>query len=75
MPHICDEKECPYFGRPSPSLGCKCHKTRDHMMRDALRECEEYFDNRSDVVDGSYGVPEPNREMVLLSEIRAALNN
>lgn len=39
----------------------------------ALEACEEYFDNRSDVKDGDYGIPEPNREMVLLSEVRAAL--
>ncbi|NGM56527.1 hypothetical protein G5C63_19670 [Stenotrophomonas pavanii] len=44
---------------------------------DALRSfaCEavEYFRNRSDVVDGDYGSPSPNEEMILLSEGEAAL--
>lgn len=39
----------------------------------ALEQAEDYFDGRADVVDGSYGVPEPNAEMSLLSEIRDAL--
>lgn len=42
-------------------------------LRAALEQCEDYFDNRADVKDGSYGVPEPNAEMSLLSEIREAL--
>lgn len=42
-------------------------------MREALDECEAYFDNRSDVSDGDYGIPEPNEEMRLLSTVRAAL--
>lgn len=42
-------------------------------LRAALEQCEDYFDNRADVVDGSYGVPAPNREMSILSEIRQAL--
>ena len=36
------------------------------LMSNALDECEDYFDNRSDVVDGSYGEPAPNTEMRLL---------
>jgi hypothetical protein len=42
-------------------------------LRAALEQCEDYFDDRADVVDGRNGVPEPNREMSLLSEIREAL--
>lgn len=42
-------------------------------LRAALEQCEDYFDTRSDVVDGDYGVPEPNTEMRLLSEVREAL--
>lgn len=41
----------------------------------ALRQAEDYLDSRADVVDGSYGVPEPNAEMSLLSEIRMAMGN
>jgi hypothetical protein len=35
-----------------------------------LSEIEDYFDNRSDVVDGSYGIPEPNAEMKMLQLVR-----
>lgn len=38
-----------------------------------LNEIEEYFDNRSDVVDGDYGAPSPNVEMRLLQEVRDAI--
>lgn len=41
-------------------------------MREALDECEAYFDNRSDVSDGDYGIPEPNEEMRLLTMVRSA---
>jgi len=39
-----------------------------------LEQCAEFLESYSDVVDGDYGVPEPNRAMSLLSEINAALN-
>lgn len=29
----------------------------------ALQECQEYFDDHSDVIDGDDGQPEPNRAM------------
>lgn len=44
-------------------------------MVSALWECETYFLERQDVVDGSYGEPAPNREMTLLQEVLAALGN
>lgn len=40
---------------------------------ETLTTCESYFDNRSDVQDGDYGQPEPNEEMRLFSDIRAAI--
>lgn len=40
---------------------------------EALDACETYFDNRSDVSDGDYGIPEPNEEMRLLDTVRSAL--
>lgn len=46
---------------------------KEKAMRAALAQCEDYFDGRSDVVDGSYGVPAPNAEMQMLNEIRQAL--
>jgi len=42
-------------------------------LRDLLEKLEDYFDNFSDVVDGDYGEPKPNKEMQFLVEIRAAL--
>lgn len=39
-----------------------------------LSEVEDYFDNRSDVIDGDYGVPEPNTEMKMLQEVRDAIS-
>lgn len=49
-------------------------KAEIERLRAALGQCEEYFDNRSDVKDGDYGAPEPNEEMRLLSEVRGALS-
>ncbi len=40
---------------------------------DALEYAAAYFENRSDVVDGDYGVPAPNKEMRILAEINEAL--
>ncbi len=42
-------------------------------MLAALHEAREYLDGYIDVVDGSYGIPEPNREMMLCAEIDAAI--
>lgn len=41
--------------------------------RSALLQCETYFEEREDVVDGSYGEPRPNTEMQILTEVREAL--
>ena len=37
------------------------------------RQALEYFESREDVVDGSYGEPQPSEEMILAQEGRAAL--
>ena len=40
--------------------------TKDEQIRvlvAALHECQEYFDDHSDVMDGDDGQPEPNRAM------------
>lgn len=39
----------------------------------ALSEVAEYFDQRADVVDGDYGIPEPNEEMRLGMIVSAAI--
>ncbi|MCW5615856.1 MAG: hypothetical protein KIT32_12105 [Rhodocyclaceae bacterium] len=38
-----------------------------------LEECAEYLENHSDVVDGSYGEPAPNKAMSLLTEVRRVI--
>lgn len=43
------------------------------QLESTLTECQSYFENASDVIDGDYGVPAPNREMTLLIEIDAVL--
>jgi len=44
-----------------------------NRMEAALEACLDYLDGKVDVVDGSYGIPEPNREMSLVNEINVAL--
>jgi hypothetical protein len=39
-------------------------------LEELLERCAEFLDGYSDVVDGDYGIPEPNKAMALLSEIR-----
>jgi hypothetical protein len=43
------------------------------ILMAALQECQEYFDDESDVVDGDDGQPEPNREMSMSMMIDAAI--
>ncbi len=45
----------------------------NNRLKAALEECIEYFENRCDVVDGSYGESAPNEEMSMLSNIKYAL--
>jgi hypothetical protein len=42
------------------------------ILMAALQECQEYFDDESDVVDGDDGQPEPNREMYMSMMIDSA---
>jgi hypothetical protein len=44
------------------------------QLEAALEECLEYFEDRYDVVDGSYGEPAPNKEMQLGTMIDVLLN-
>jgi hypothetical protein len=50
---------------------------RLRVQRDALQaaveEALEYFEDREDVRDGSYGEPMPNTEMTMAQSMRAAL--
>lgn len=43
------------------------------FMRSALVECEGYFEDRADVIDGAWGRQLPNAEMTLLTEVQTAL--
>lgn len=40
------------------------------VLEELLERCAEFLDGYSDVVDGDYGEPEPNKAMSLLSSIR-----
>ncbi len=42
-------------------------------LETALSMCAEYFEDRSDVIDGDYGIPAPNAEMRMLQEIEGVL--
>jgi hypothetical protein len=42
-------------------------------LLDALYECAEYLDNLSDVEDGDYGQPMPNKAMSLLTVVERAI--
>lgn len=48
-------------------------ETRIKKLTTALEECAEYFDNRSDVLDGPEGTHLPNKEMRLLQMIQEVL--
>jgi len=43
------------------------------LLKAALEECQEYFDDNSDVVDGDDGQPSPNEEMYMSMMIDAVL--
>jgi hypothetical protein len=50
-------------------------EAENKKMVSALWECESYLEDHEDIVDGSYGVPEPNKAMTLLAEVREALGH
>lgn len=45
----------------------------EKIVLSVLHEIEEYLDGKSDVIDGDYGQPRPNREMTLLGEVQLAI--
>jgi len=45
-------------------------RQRIDKLEELLERCAEFLDGYSDVVDGDYGQPEPNKAMSLLSSIR-----
>ena len=50
------------------------YRQRIARLEADLQECLEYFEERFDVVDGSYGEPAPNREMRLGQMLDETLN-
>ena len=46
---------------------------RTVILEELLGRCAEFLDGYVDVVDGDYGVPEPNEAMRLVSAIREEL--
>ena len=51
----------------------KATTSREAKMIEALEICSEYFDNKADA-DYDQDGPIPNREMLILSQIRLALD-
>jgi len=49
----------------APDVAMRHAVTSNSDVAEALTQAFEYFDDHSDVFDGDYGVPEPNREMRL----------
>lgn len=47
-----------------------CDQAIKAIPADLLDDLIEYFDQRADVVDGSYGEPHPNREMQILQRLK-----
>jgi len=43
------------------------------VLEELLERCAAFLDGYSDVVDGDYGEPEPNKAMRLLSEINGEI--
>jgi hypothetical protein len=48
-------------------------RQRIATLEELLERCAEFLDGYSDVVDGAYGEPEPNKAMSLVSEINEAI--
>ncbi len=52
----------------------KCYgPSKADLLTDALEDALEFIDGYVDVNDGDYGIPEPNRAMVLAARIRDAM--
>ena len=52
----------------------KCAYDRIARLEADLTECLEYFQDKYDVVDGSYGEPSPNKEMQLGTMLEETLH-
>jgi hypothetical protein len=63
------------FDRDVRAIGAALDRQNGRIaeMATVLTDCLAYMENREDVVDGSYGVPEANKEMRLAMAIREAL--
>lgn len=72
---ICHIQSCNHIGgisRAEAAANAKAIAAVPDLIA-ALQEAREFIDGQIDVVDGSYGVPAPNRAMTLAQEIDAAL--
>lgn len=50
----------------------RLQQDKDAMLS-ALQECENYLDEHAEVIDGDYGQPKANEEMMLLMEVSDAI--
>lgn len=52
MLHRCTEAQCPHFGQRT-DRGCKCHRTDEQVLRDALEQIEGRVEEASGLVHDS----------------------
>jgi hypothetical protein len=69
-------EDCAFIGRHLDARAeeLRAAYERIRLLEADLEECAEYFADRSDVVDGDYGEPAPNKEMRLYSMIEETLH-
>jgi hypothetical protein len=69
-------EDCAFIARSmdARSEELKAAYDRIKTLEADLEECAEYFKDNSDVVDGDYGEPAPNKEMRLYSMIQDTLH-
>lgn len=68
-------EDCAFIGRQIDARAEELRAAYERIktLEADLEECAEYFKDHSDVVDGDYGEPEPNKEMRLYSMIQETL--
>jgi hypothetical protein len=60
-------------GYQSKKLSAQSRENRIDQLEEAVERLLEFVDDYSDVVDGDYGIPEPNEAMSLATAIRDML--
>ena len=68
MKHICDDKECIFFGQPTANT-CGCHKTADEMLSAENVRLRSALANIMNWLEGSEGTEQiPPRYLTAANE-------